>query len=122
MALFARRLCTTYLSPTILASFLSCRLIALDKCPGVPPIGVCEVACRIIAKAALSIIRDDIQEAAGSHQLCGGQIAGVEVAVHAVRSSFLWDDTEGILLVDASNAFNSLNRIVALHNIRQLCP
>ena len=56
MALFARRLCTTYLSPTILASFLSCRLIALDKCPGVRPIGVCEVARRIIAKAALSII------------------------------------------------------------------
>ena len=34
MTLFARRLCTTYLSPTILASFLLCRLIALDKCPG----------------------------------------------------------------------------------------
>ena len=25
-------------------------------------------------------------------------------------------------MVDASNAFNSLNHIVALHNIRQLCP
>ena len=97
------------------------RLIALDKCPGVRPIGVCEVAHRIIAKAALSIIRDDIQEAASSHQLCAGQIARVEAAVHAVRSSFLWDDTEGILLVDASNAFNTLNRIVTL-NIRQLCP
>ena len=27
-----------------------------------------------------------------------------------------------ILLVDASNAFNSLNRKTALHNIRSLCP
>ena len=45
-----------------------------------------------------------------------------EAAVYAVRSSFLRDDTEGILLVDVSNAFNSLNHIVALHNIRQLCP
>ena len=26
------------------------------------------------------------------------------------------------MLVDASNAFNSLNCLVALHNIRQLCP
>ena len=43
-------------------------------------------------------------------------------AVHAVRASFLRDDTEAILLVDASNAFNSLNRIVALHNIHQLSP
>ena len=54
--------------------------------------------------------------------MCASQIAEVEVTVHAVRSSFDLDDTEGILLVDASNTFNSLNRAVALHNIRQLCP
>ena len=30
-------------------------------------------------------------------------------------------DTDAVLLVDASNAFNSLNREVALHNIRHLC-
>ena len=54
---------------------------------------------------------------ASSRQLCASQVAGVEAAVHAVRASFLWDDTEAILLVDANNAFNLLNRIVALHNI-----
>ena len=86
------------------------------------PIGVCEVARRIIAKAALSILRDDIQKAASSHQLCAGQIAGVEAAVHKVRSSFLQEDNEAILLADASNAFNSLNRMVALYNIQQICP
>ena len=31
-------------------------------------------------------------------------------------------DTEAALLVDASNAFNSLNRDAALNNIRFLCP
>ena len=31
-------------------------------------------------------------------------------------------DVEGALLVDASNAFNSLNRQAALHNISALCP
>ena len=86
------------------------------------PIGVCEVARQIIAKAALSIIRNDIQEAAGARQLCAGQIAGVEAAVYKVWNLFLEEDTEGILLVDTSNAFNSLNRIVALHNIQQICP
>lgn len=35
---------------------------------------------------------------------------------------FQREDTEAILLVDASNAFNSLNRQTALHNIQLLCP
>ena len=59
---------------------------------------------------------------AGSCQLCAGQVAGVEAVVYAVRALFLQEDTEAVLLVDASNAFNSLNCIVTLHNIHQLCP
>ena len=43
-------------------------------------------------------------------------------AIHSVCTLFSHDDCDAILLVDASNAFNSLNRIVALHNICQLCP
>ena len=42
--------------------------------------------------------------------------------MHAVRPSFGSEETEGILLVDASNAFNSLNRTNALAIIRCLCP
>ena len=113
---------SVFLSPDLLSPFLVCRLIALDKNPGVRPIGVCEVMRRIVAKAVLVILRDDIQEAAGSHQLCAGQLSGAEAAVHAVRRVFEEGSTEAVLLVDASNAFNSLNRLVALHNIRQLCP
>ena len=30
--------------------------------------------------------------------------------------------TEAVILIDASNAFNSLNRETALRNIQQLCP
>jgi len=122
MSSFARRLCTAFLSPQLLSPFVMCRLIALDKNPGVRPIGVCEVMRRIVAKAVLFILRDDIQEAAGARQLCAGQLSGVEAAVHAVRKVFEDENTEAVLLVDASNAFNSLNRVVALHNIRQVCP
>ena len=109
LALLARRLSTTYVDPKGLSPLLACRLIALDKNPGVRPIGVCETARRIIAKAILLVTRGDIQEAAGPLQLCAGQIAGAEAAVHATREAFLNSNTEGVLLVDASNAFNSLN-------------
>ena len=53
-------------------------------------------------------------------QLSAGQISGIDAAVHAVRALFQSDENEAVLLVDASNAFNSLNRQVALHNIMRL--
>ena len=47
---------------------------------------------------------------------------GIEAAIHAARFAFELEENEAILLVDATNAFNALNRQVALHNIRRLCP
>ena len=64
----------------------------------------------------------DVQDVAGSVQLRAGQTAGVEAAVHAMGKIFENNDTDAVLLVDASNAINSLNRAVALHNISILCP
>ena len=43
-------------------------------------------------------------------------------AVHAMNSLFQHEETDAVLLVDASNAFNSLNRAAALYNIRIVCP
>ena len=101
---------------------MACRLIALYKCPGVRPIGICETVRRIIAKAVLFATKGDLKEAAGSQQPCAEQIAGIEAAVHAVRSLFSAEDTEAIILVDTSNVFNSINRQVVLRNARVLCP
>ena len=80
------------------------------------------MARRIMAKAVLQIVKGDLQEATGTKQLCAGQIAGVETAIHSVHDSFQHKDTEAVLLIDASNAFNSLNRKVALHNVQFTCP
>ena len=73
LALVAHRLCTSCVDPDSITAMVACRLIALNKCPGVCPIGVGEVVRRIIAKAILSIVKLDVLEAAGSLQLCAGQ-------------------------------------------------
>ena len=61
VAILAQRLCTSFVDPLIISSLMACRLIALDKNPGVRSIGIGEVVRRIIAKAALSVVGSDIQ-------------------------------------------------------------
>ena len=47
---------------------------------------------------------------------------GCEAAVHALNQIMDTEETEALLLVDATNAFNTLNRQAALHNIQVICP
>ena len=122
LAAVGRRICTTLIHPEGLSAFVACRLIPLDKCPGMRPIGVGEVPRRILAKAVLRIVGRDVEEAAGPLQVCAGQDGGCEPAVHAMRRIFHHPDTEGVLLVDATNAFNTINRQAALQNISIICP
>jgi len=88
----------------------------------VRPIGVGEVLHRIVSRTILSLVREDIQRAVGPLQLCVGHEAGCEAAVHALRTMFKDQESEAVLLVDASNAFNSLNRRTALRNVMSICP
>ena len=118
----ARRLATSYVDPDALSAFTACRLILLNKNPGVRPIGIGEVVRRIIGKAVLSVAGASVEELAGTVQLCVCQDCGIEAAVHAMSSVFGEEATEGLLLADASNAFNRLNRGVCLRNVRHLCP
>ena len=64
---------------------MACRLIPLDKNPGIRPIGIGEVPRRIIAKSVLRVVREDIQEAAGPLQTCADYEAGCEATVHALN-------------------------------------
>ena len=43
-ASLAKEICTTSVDPKGLEAFVACRLIALDKCPGVRPIGIGETS------------------------------------------------------------------------------
>ena len=122
MAAVARRLCTADVHPDGLTDLVAYRLLPLNKNTGVRPIGISEVPRRIMAKAILKTIGDDIQSAAGPLQACAGHEAGCEAAIHAMKEIYSRDDTEAILLVDATNAFNVINRQAALRNIHVLCP
>ena len=112
------------MDPAGIVGLVASRLIALDKNPGVCPIGVGEVVRRIISRTILSVVKLDILEAAGYSQLCAGQDAGNEAAVHGIAMRAIYDNpsTEAVLLADASNAFNNLNHQIALRNIQTLCP
>ena len=122
LASTARRICSSYVDPRGLSAFVACRLIALDKCPGVRPIGIGETARRILGKAIANALSDDIQSAAGPLQVCAGHQSGCEAAVYAMHQLFKAPETEAVILVDTANAFNSLNRKAALQNIHHLCP
>ena len=122
VAMLARRISSQLVDPSGLTAFTACRLVALDKCPGVRPISIGEVLRRIVGKAILAVIGPDVQRVTGALQVCTGQHGGCEAAVHAMSLVFQDPTTEAVLLVDATNAFNCLNRKVALQNIVQVCP
>ena len=101
LATLTRRLCTT------IEPILASRLTPLDKDNSeVRPMGMGEVIRRIIGKR---VIKQDIIESSGSLQVCAGHKSGSEAAVHAIHSLFQHEETDAVLFVDTSNAFNSLS-------------
>ena len=119
IANMTRRLYTDYVNPRGLEAILANRLIPLDKGEGaVRSIGVGEVLRRIIGKCVTKVIKPDVIDASGSIQVCAAHKSGSEAAIHAMREIFEHDNSDAVLLVDASNAFNALNRATALLNIR----
>ena len=105
-----------------LEDFLACKLIPLHKNPAVRPVGIGEVAKRMLGRAATTTFRKNILESAGDLQLSARQRAGCEPAVYALCSMFSENDSNTILLVDTDNTFSRINQTVMLHNIRIICP
>ena len=99
----AQQICVTQINPAHFKELFACRLIPLDKCPGVR-------------------LKFDVEETVGNIQTCGGQQAGIEAAIHAMQEIYHKNESKALLLVDATNVFNSLNRLVALRNVKILCP
>ena len=76
--------CTAYWA------LMSSRLIALDKQPGSRPVGVGETWRRLMAKCLLNVAGTEAKTACGMTQLAGGQEAGIEGIIHAMR--VLWEE------------------------------
>ena len=105
-----------------LEAFLDSRLIPSNKISGMPPIGVGEVMRRIIGKAVVHTLKEDIIRSVGNLQVCAGHESGCEAATHAMSQIFNEEDSEAVLLIDAFNAFNAVNRKLFLHNVSVICP
>ena len=120
IANFVKKICTEKVSTVSIEAFVACRLIPLDKTPGLRPIGVWEILRRITV--IVSVLKKEVVSSAGSLQVCAGQEAGSEAAIRAMEKIFKDKSTEAVLLVDAENAVKSINRKAFVHNISILCP
>ena len=89
-----------------------------QKCPGVHPNRISECLCRVLGHVLALVTGWEAQSACGVDQLACGMQSGIEGAIQAI--SALYDDHSndgwGFLLMDAANAFNSVNRAAAFWN------
>ena len=65
-------------------ALMSCCLVALDKQPGLRPVGIGEMLHRALTKLVMRAAGDQAKTACGNLQLCEGLKAGIEGATHAV--------------------------------------
>ena len=63
---------------------MACFQVALDKRPGVRPVGIRETLRRDLAKIVMAAAGDQSKTACGNLQLCAGLEASIEGAKHAV--------------------------------------
>ena len=102
-------------------AMISGRLIALDKCPGIRPVGIGETWRRLLAKCLLKMTGQEAKAACRTEQLAEGVEEGIEGAIHSMR--LLWEQNSqeeewGFILIDTQNAFNEENWTAMLWAVR----
>jgi hypothetical protein len=101
------------------------RLLALDKCPGIRPVGIGETWRQAIAKCIFKVAGKEAKETCGIDQLCAGLESGIEGGIHAM--SHMWEQHKmeedwGFLLIDASNVFNEQKQTGMLWAVQYELP
>jgi len=125
IATFAQWIANEIVPWAAIRSLMANRLVALDKNPGVRPIGIGSSWRRLLAKILLLLAGESATEACGADQVCAGLQSGIEGAIHAAAAVWKEHANEpefGFLCVDARNAFNELNRTTMLWVVRHEWP
>ena len=65
-------------------ALMACRLVALDKGPGVRPMGIGDTLRRALAKLVMRAAGDQAKTVCGNLQLFAGLNNGIEVATYPV--------------------------------------
>lgn len=74
---------------TAYRALMANRLVALDKNPGVRPVGIGEITRRLMAKCVIAVTGEECTLACGNFNLCAGLSAGIEGACHVMHD--FWD-------------------------------
>ena len=82
IAVMTRNLQKSCYHPSLLEAYTSCRLIQLDKNPGIRSIGVGEVLRCIIGKTTALFLKEEIKPAAGPLQVCADHSAARHLISH----------------------------------------
>ena len=69
----------------------------------------------------MSAFSENVTTASSDAQMRGRSL-GSEAAIHALRIIFQHKNSDTLILIDATNAFNNLNREVLLQKIKFICP
>ena len=89
--------------------------------PRTSPNGDGEILRKIAGKVIASVLKENVIKCTGTLQVCDGKKACIEAAIHSMNMMYKDQNTDAILIVDASKALNSLNRQSFLH-ISHLSP
>ena len=111
----------SFYHPVLHESYTFCRLIPLDKDPEVRPFGVGEVSKQIISKTVASFFKKEIKEAAGHSKVYAWYRGKAEATIHAMSDLSGEEETGGVLLIDATSAFNQVNWAIAIPSLQITC-
>jgi hypothetical protein len=94
------------------------RTVALDKTPGVCPLGIREVWMRLWSDCSHTKLKVEATNACGNTQLCAGLWSGIEANLHAVRA--IWPQSSGLTADSGEEEDDGDQEDLALH--RRVCP